>query len=179
MGDGKLQGASQLAADPVQGIETRTAAGVLTSHLADNHLGVGINMQGARLKRFCALQCLKQGDIFSYVVILAAYPAGDTDGSALRTLDHDANTGRPRVSQRATIYVGYEVIHPRFRCPLSVHFNMRQNAHQVKEFIVNACNTGFPLCNTLWKTGFGTTPKSISVVDSSNYNFRFAQDKNV
>jgi len=56
---------------------------------------------------------------------------------------------------------------------------MRQNELQVKEFIVNACNTRFLLCNTLWKTGFGQTGKTISVADSSNYNFRFAQDKNM
>jgi len=56
---------------------------------------------------------------------------------------------------------------------------MRQNALCVKEFIVNACNARFLLWNTLWKTGFGENPKPISVADSSNYNFRFAQDKNV
>jgi len=56
---------------------------------------------------------------------------------------------------------------------------MRQNELQVKQFIVNACNARFLLCNTLWKTGFGKTPESISVADSGDYNFRFAQDKNV
>jgi hypothetical protein len=38
MGDGKLQPASQLAADPVQRIQTWAAAGVLAHHLFHNHL---------------------------------------------------------------------------------------------------------------------------------------------
>ena len=42
--DGELERARQLAADPVQGIEARAAAGVLALHLADDHLGVRIDV---------------------------------------------------------------------------------------------------------------------------------------
>src|ERR1700704_1708798 len=99
MGDGKLEGTGQLAANPVQGIETRAATGVFASHLADHHLGVRINVQGAGLQRSSTLQGLEQGNILGYVVVLTANPAGDTDGPAVRTLDHDPNTRGPRVSQ--------------------------------------------------------------------------------
>jgi hypothetical protein len=164
----------------MQGIESRAVAGVLTAHLSHDHLGIGINVQGTRLQRLCTLQSLKQCNVFSYVVVLAANPAGNSDGPALRALDYYANTRRPRVSQRTAIHVGYKVRHPDLsvvRFPVAS--TCVRSALCVKEFIPNTCNTEFFLCNTLWKTGFGKTAKSIRVADSSDYNFRFAQDKNV
>jgi hypothetical protein len=53
---------------------------------------------------------------------LAADPLGNADGAARATLDYNANTGRPWISQRSAIHVGYEVRHPAF----SVTINMRQ-----------------------------------------------------
>ena len=42
VGDGKIEGVGQLAADPIQRIQPRTAAVVLTPHLPDHHFGVGV-----------------------------------------------------------------------------------------------------------------------------------------
>ena len=111
MGDGKLEGTGQLAADPVQGVEARAAAGVLALHLANHHLGIGIDVQCPGLELLCTLQGLKQGDVFGDVVVLAADPARDADGAAIASLDHNPNARRPRVSQRTAIHVGYEVRH--------------------------------------------------------------------
>src|ERR1700687_6174279 len=63
VGDGKLQRAGQLAADPVQGIEARAAAIVLAAHLPDDYLGVGIDMQRPGLQRHRILQGFEQGYI--------------------------------------------------------------------------------------------------------------------
>jgi hypothetical protein len=172
VGDGKLERARQLAADPVQGVQARAATGVLALHLADDHLGVRINMQRPGFERLGTLQSFKKGDILRYVVVLAANPTGDADGAAVGTLDYDANTGWPWVSQRSAIHVGYEIRHPAF----SVLINMRQNDSCVKFFIPNACNAERRLWNNLWKTGIVNSRKEISITDSSNYNFRFAQD---
>ena len=49
--DGEFEGTSQLAADPVQGIEARAAAGILAAHLADNYLRVGIDVQRFSFQR--------------------------------------------------------------------------------------------------------------------------------
>lgn len=109
VGDGKFERASQFATDPVQGIEAWATAGILALHLADDHLGVRINMQRPRFERLGILQGFEKGYVFRYVVVLATNPAGDANGAAGATLDHDANTGRPRVSQRPAIDVGHEV----------------------------------------------------------------------
>jgi len=109
VGDGKFERACQLAADPVQGIESWAAAGVLALHLANNHLGVGINVQSGRFEGASALQGLQEGNVFGHIVVLAPYPAGDADGTAVGALDYHANTGRPWVPQRSAIHVGYEV----------------------------------------------------------------------
>ncbi len=45
VGDGKFERADQLLADPMQGIEARTAAGVLACHLSDYHFGIGIDVK--------------------------------------------------------------------------------------------------------------------------------------
>jgi len=66
-------------------------------------------MQRPCLEGLSALQGLEESDILGYVIVLAANPAGDTDGAAVGTLDYDANTGRPWVPQRSAIHVGYEV----------------------------------------------------------------------
>jgi hypothetical protein len=172
VGDGKLERASQLAANPVQGIEARAAAGVFTLHLADYHLGIRINVQRGRFEASSALQGLQKRDVLGYVIVLAPDPAGDADGAAVGPLDYDANTGRPWVPQRSAIHVGYEIRHP----ALSVVINMRQNDSCVKIFIPSACNADEPLWNNLWKTGIAKTRKQISIADSTDYNFRFAQD---
>jgi hypothetical protein len=170
--DRKLERPGQLAADPVQGIEARAAAGVLPLHLANHDLGVRIDVQRGRFEGSSALQGLQEGYILGYIVVLTADPARNADGAAVGTLDHDANTGGPGVPQRSAIHVGYEVRHS----VLSVLINMRQNHSRVKFFIPNACNARRTLWNNLWKRGIAMMRKQISITDSSNYNFRFAQD---
>ena len=59
---------------------------------------------------------------------------------------------------------------------LSALINMRQNDSCVKFFIPNPCNAAERLWNNLWKTGIAGRRKPISITDSTNYNFRFAQD---
>src|ERR1700730_6292687 len=71
-------------------------------------------MQRRRFERSSALQCFQKRDVLRYVVVLPPNPAGDADGPAVGTLDYDANTGRPWVSQRSAIHVGYEIRHPAF-----------------------------------------------------------------
>ena len=45
VGYGEIEGAGQLAADPVQGIEARAATGVLAPHLFDHDLGIRIDVK--------------------------------------------------------------------------------------------------------------------------------------
>src|SRR5579863_5008990 len=58
------------------------------------------------------LQGLEQGDVLRHVVILVANPFGDSDRAALDAVDNYANTGRPGISQRAAVNIGYEMRHP-------------------------------------------------------------------
>jgi|SRR5580693_3106919 len=58
------------------------------------------------------LQGLEQGDVLRHVVILVANPFGDSDRAALDAVDDYANTGRPRISQRTAVNIGYEMRHP-------------------------------------------------------------------
>jgi len=44
VGDGEIEGVGELTADPVQGIETRAAAGVFAFHLADYYFGIGVDV---------------------------------------------------------------------------------------------------------------------------------------
>jgi hypothetical protein len=54
---------------------------------------------------------------------------------------------------------------------------MLQNDSGVKLFIPCPCNVNCTLWNSLWKTRISQSPKPISIVASTNYNFEFAQDK--
>ncbi len=49
VGYGELEGAGQLAADPVEGIKAWAATGVLAPHLFDHDLGIRIDV-----KRLCS-----------------------------------------------------------------------------------------------------------------------------
>jgi hypothetical protein len=69
------------------------------------------------------LQGLQQGNVFGDVVVLPANPPGDADSAIRAALNHDANTGRPRISQGTAIHVGYEVQHA-----ASAVINMRQKS---------------------------------------------------
>jgi hypothetical protein len=55
------------------------------------------------------LQGLEQGDILRHVVILVANPFGDSDLATLDAIDDYSNTGRPGISQRTAVNIGYEM----------------------------------------------------------------------
>ena len=115
--DRELQRSRQLPAGPVQRIEARTAAGVFAGHLPYHHLGIRINVKFTGSKGNCVLQGFHQGSILGDVVVLVADPLGDSDGAAGATVDHDANTRRPGISQATAIHVGHEFGHHcDFRC---------------------------------------------------------------
>src|SRR5207302_8398940 len=50
MNDGKIESAGQLPAGPIQGIETRTLAGVLPQHLPYDYQRIGIDTQDSCLE---------------------------------------------------------------------------------------------------------------------------------
>lgn len=105
--DGEFEGASQLAAGPMERIEAWAAANVLAAHLPDDHLGVGVDVQGLRLQRNGALQGFHQGHVFGNVIILMADPLGDANGAAGAAFDNHPNTRWPRITQATTIHVGH------------------------------------------------------------------------
>jgi len=109
--DREVERAGQLAADPVQGVQSRAAAGILAPHLLDHNFGIRVDVKCLRSQGQSTLQGFKQGNILGYVVILAPNPFGDSDLACLSTLNDHPNAGRPRISQRAAIHVGYEIWH--------------------------------------------------------------------
>lgn len=109
VGDGKGEGASQLAAGPMQRVEAGAAAGVLSAHLADDDFRIGVDVEGLSFQRYGALQSFHERHIFCYVVVLVADPFGDTDGTVFAAGDDHPNTRWPRISQGATVYIGHEV----------------------------------------------------------------------
>jgi hypothetical protein len=106
--DGEIQGARQLAAGPMQGVEAGTATEVLASHLADDDLGIRVNVQGLGLQGDGALQGFHERDVFGDVVILVADPLGDADGATGAAVDHHPNTRWPWIAQGTTVYVGHK-----------------------------------------------------------------------
>jgi hypothetical protein len=111
VGDGELEGASKFATGPMQGIEARTAADVLATHLADHNLGIGINVQSLGFQGNRILQGFHEGYILSNVVVLMANPFGDADGATLAAINNHPNTRRPRVSLGAAVHISYEFWH--------------------------------------------------------------------
>ena len=137
VGDGEPEGASQLAAGPMQGIEAGAAADVLAAHLADYDFGIGINVQSFGFQRDGALQGFHERDVFGDVVILVADPFGDADGAAGAAVNDYSNTGGPRVSLGTTVHIGYEFCH---HCWPTIS-KMRREGGGVK------MNLWFALCN--------------------------------
>src|SRR5713226_1351239 len=111
VGDGEIQGARQLPADPVQGIKARAATVVLTCHLPDYHLGVGIDMQLPGLQGHGTLQSLEQRQVLSDIVVLSPDPFANRDPAALRSFNHDSNTRRAGISQRSAVNVCNKIKH--------------------------------------------------------------------
>lgn len=106
--DGKAKGAGEFAADPVQGIEAGTAAGILSAHLADDDVRIGIDAEGLRFAGEGALQRFEQGHVLGDVVVLPADPLGDESAAAVGILDHDSNAGGAGAAVGAAVDVGYE-----------------------------------------------------------------------
>src|SRR5207245_9325279 len=82
--DGKLKGASQLAADPVKRMEARATAGVFPIHLPDYDLGAGENVKCCGFQCRCIMKGFQQGKIFSHGVCLASNSLGGPDSTASR-----------------------------------------------------------------------------------------------
>ena len=104
--DGELEGAGELAANPVQGIEARAAAGVFAAHLADDDVGVGVDEEGAGFAGEGALQGFEQGGIFGDIVVLPADPLSDASAAAGGVFDDHADSRRPRAAVGAAVDVG-------------------------------------------------------------------------
>jgi len=111
MRDGKLKGARQLLANPVEGIEAGAAAGILAVHLPNHHLGIGEDVQRRRLKANRVLQRFEQGGVLGHIVIVLPDPAGNPDLAPTGVLDDDTNTGRTRVAVGAAVDVGDKMRH--------------------------------------------------------------------
>src|SRR5581483_1305680 len=107
VGNRELQTTGQLAAGPVQGIQTRAAAGIDASHLLHDHFGIGVNVKGAGFEQNRALQGLKQGQVLGDVVVLPAYPLGDFYFAVANAAYYDPNARRSRISQRTTIDISH------------------------------------------------------------------------
>lgn len=107
--DRKAERAGQLAAGPMQRVEARTAADILPPHLPDHDFGVRIDVKFRSVQGQGALQRLHESGVLGDVIVLVADPLRDSDLAALAPVDNDPNTGWPRISQRAAIYVGHEI----------------------------------------------------------------------
>jgi len=108
VGDGEIQGASEFAAGPVQGVEAGAAADVLSAHLADDDFGIGVDVEGLGFLSDGKLQGFHESDVLGYVVILMADPFGDADGATLAAIDDHSNTGWPWIAQGTTVHIGHE-----------------------------------------------------------------------
>lgn len=109
--NGKIQRARQFAADPIQGIKTRAAAGVFAAHLLDDDFRIREDVECPRADLDSALQGFKQREVFGYVVVLVTDPFLDSDRTVLATIDYHANAGWPGIPQRPSINIGDKIRH--------------------------------------------------------------------
>jgi hypothetical protein len=107
--DGEINRTCQFAAGPVQGMQTGAMAGVLTMHLLDHYLGVGINAQRPGLHGDGVLQDFQQSNIFGDIVVLMPNRFGNSSLFSARTLNHDSNARPPGISVRAAVHIGHEI----------------------------------------------------------------------
>jgi hypothetical protein len=80
--DGEVQRAREFATGPVQRIKTGTLAGIDAIHLANDHFGIGVNAKSLRIHRQGYLQGFEEGDVLGDIVIVVAYPSGNTELAA-------------------------------------------------------------------------------------------------
>jgi hypothetical protein len=107
----ELQAPSQFATDPVQRIQSRTAAGIFAAHLTHHHVGIRINMKRKRSPIQGTLQSFQQRYVLGHVVVLPADPLGDADAVSSRIFDDDPDTRRSRTPVGTAVHVGYQVAH--------------------------------------------------------------------
>ena len=159
----------------MKGVKTRAAAGVLAAHLADNHLGIGINMQRFGLKRESALQGFHQRDVFGDVVILMTNPFGDADGAAGAAINDHANAGRARVSLGSPIDISYQFGDHSG----STISKMRRERDRVKMIIGFGVDFCFILvmCKILCKSSNYSQPKFLKNDSTTSYLFLFSQPR--
>jgi len=105
VGNSEFERAGQFAANPIERIQALTAAAVGPQHLADDNLGIGIDVQLACFQIHGALQSFKQGKILGNVVVLVTDPFSDGDAPGFGTINDYANASRSRVAARAAVNV--------------------------------------------------------------------------
>ncbi len=66
-------------------------------------------MKGRRPAIQSELQNLKKGDILGYIVVLVTNPLLDSDSAFCRAVNHEANSRRAGIAERATINVRDEI----------------------------------------------------------------------
>jgi hypothetical protein len=92
----------------MQGVEARTAADILPSHLPDYNFGIGINVEFLGFPLDGILQGFHQSGILGNVIVLAPDPFRDPDGTFRQTADYYANARRTRVSQASAVHIGHQ-----------------------------------------------------------------------
>lgn len=110
-GNRELQAPSQFATDPVQRIQSRTAASIFAAHLPHHHVGIRVNMKRTRSPSQGALQSFQQRYVLGHVVVLPADPLGNSDTASSRIFDDDPDTRRTRTPVGTAVHVGYQVAH--------------------------------------------------------------------
>src|SRR5580700_6618092 len=108
MGYGESKRPCQLLAGPIKGIEARATAGVCARHLSDHDLGIRVDMKDRGVECQSALKGFQERHVFGYIVVLIANPFSNSNLAAVRTVDHHADSGRPRVAQRTAVNIGYK-----------------------------------------------------------------------
>jgi hypothetical protein len=107
--NGEVKRASQLATDPVQGIQAWAAATVLAPHLLDHDFRVRVDVKCLGSQGQGTLQGFKESNIFGHIVVLSSNRFRNSDLAVLGTVHHHPNTRRARTPQRAAVYIGYEI----------------------------------------------------------------------
>jgi len=83
VGDRELERASQFSANPVQGIEARTATAILPGHLSYDNFRIGENVDRPGFQGYGTLQGFEESEVFGYVIVLPPDPLGDADLTAI------------------------------------------------------------------------------------------------
>jgi hypothetical protein len=141
--------------------------------LADDHFGIGINVQSFGLKRESALQGFHQRDVFGDVVILMANPFGDADGAAGAAINDHANAGRARVSLGSPIDISYQ-FGDHSSATISKMRRERERVKMIIGFGVDFCLI-LVMCKILCKSSASSKAKFLTADSTTSCLFLFSQ----